>query len=152
GWLEKELKQGDEAKWLATLLKIAGPEDKEGQAVVKATVQAASPLSDAWKAKLVEDLGGYYDALLKLLELPQDQFLAQAPPLYQQFKASNPVAGLFVPRLDAAYERDYQARAQRVMFRAAIGIALDGPDKVKEFQNAAGQTPFEYHALPNGFE
>jgi hypothetical protein len=152
-WLSKELKEGNERNWKDTFMKVASAEDKEGRAVVQAALQAAgAPLTLEWKAKLLEDLGNHYDELLKLLNLPPDQVASQFAALHQKIKTSNPVAGLLVPRLDKAYERDLQARTQLTLFRAAVAIALEGADKVKEFQDATGKAPFEYRPLPNGFE
>jgi hypothetical protein len=151
-WLSTALKEGNESNWKDTFMKFAGVEDKEGQAVVQATLQAAGPLTPLWKAKLLEDLGSHYDALLNLLVLPQDQFMAQSPALHTRIKTANPVAGLCVPVLDRVYERDLQARTHMALFRAAIAIALEGPDKMKDFQDAAGKAPFEYRAFRKGFE
>lgn len=38
------------------------------------------------------------------------------------------------------------------MFKAAIAVVQDGPDKLKEIRDPFGDGPFEYHALDKGFE
>jgi hypothetical protein len=44
------------------------------------------------------------------------------------------------------------ARTRLALFKAAIAVAQGGPDKVKDFPDPFGKGPFEYRALPQGFE
>ncbi len=131
-WLAKELKEGNENNWKDAFMKLTTGDDKKGQALVQTVLQAAGPLTPQWKAKLLEDLGNHYDALAKLLDLPQDQFIAQASALHSKMKTANPVAGLCIPLLDKVYQRDLQARSQMALFRTAVAAALEVAENQKD--------------------
>src|SRR5262249_41204142 len=49
-WLSKVLKEGEERNWKEALLKVVGPESKEGQGALQAALQTAGALTPKWKA------------------------------------------------------------------------------------------------------
>ena len=49
----------------------------------------------------------------------------------------------------AAHRR---AAVRHALFRAAIAVVRDGPDKLKDFPDPAGDGPFEYKQVDGGFE
>ena len=42
--------------------------------------------------------------------------------------------------------------ARAAMLKAAVAVAAGGAEKIKDFRDPYGQGPFEYKALPQGFE
>ena len=48
--------------------------------------------------------------------------------------------------------RETSTAATSPGLKAAIAVARGGPDKVKDFRDPFGDGPFEYKALPQGFE
>jgi hypothetical protein len=128
-WLSRELKDENKANWKDTFRKLATPDDKEGQAAIQAALQSAGPLDSKWRARLLGDLGAHYDDLLRLGNLPEDQFMAQFPVLHQKLKTSNPVAALVVPMLTKVYKRDLQARTRMALFQNAVGAALEAAER-----------------------
>jgi hypothetical protein len=44
------------------------------------------------------------------------------------------------------------AQARREMLRAALAVVQGGPDRVKDFRDPAGEGPFEFKPLGQGFE
>jgi hypothetical protein len=49
-----------------------------------------------------------------------------------------------------ATERRTQTRM--ALFKAALAVVQDGPDKLKDIKDPFGDGPFEYRALDKGFE
>ena len=102
--------------------------------------------------KLTEDLFPVYDELEKLMDLSKDEFDAQYPAFKKQTGAANPLAEVLLPSMDKVLARERRNEARLAMLLAAIAVAQDGPEKVKEFKDPFGTGPFEYRALDGGFE
>ncbi len=117
-------------------------------------VPAAARNVDSFEeaTRLVKDLLPVYDQLAKLVALPPREFDAQYPEFKRKTKAAHPLAVGVIssPEKMLAAERRNQARM--AMLFAAIAIAQDGPDKLRDFKDPFGTGPFEYRALDKGFE
>jgi hypothetical protein len=91
-----------------------------------------------------------YDELGRILKLPRDDFRARFAELQGRAKG-NPVAVEVLPSMTKVYDRDAAARTRMTMLRAGIAVVRSGPEKARDFKDAAGN-PLEYAATADGFE
>jgi hypothetical protein len=91
-----------------------------------------------------------YEELGRILRLPRDEFRAKFADLQERAK-SNPVAAEVLPSMTRVYDRDAAGRTRMTLLRAAIAVVRNGPDKARDFKDAAGNPP-EYAATADGFE
>ncbi len=102
--------------------------------------------------ELIEDVLPVYGELEKLIALPPDEFAKQYPQFKEKTEAANPLAATLLPAIDKVRNVDHRNRARVVMLLAAIAVAQDGPDALKNFKDPFGDGPFEYRRLDPGFE
>ena len=102
--------------------------------------------------KGMEEALPVYDELAGIVALPKEEFEAHYPKFKQDTKAKNPVISVLLPAVDKVLEKDHRHRARFALLFAAIAVAQDGPEKLKEIQDPYGDGPFEYKALDKGFE
>ncbi len=146
-WAIRKLREAEQAKqgswremWNGMLQGGDAPE-----AVVKiGTYQEA--------IKLIEDVLPVYADLEKLVALPPEEFAKQYPTFKEKTKAANPLAGTLLPAIDKVRNSDHRNQARFAMLLAAIAVAQDGPDALKNIKDPFGDGPFKYRALDNGFE
>jgi hypothetical protein len=102
--------------------------------------------------KWLDELLPLYDEGVKIAELRWDEFDAAYANFVKKAKAVNSLTETFYPNLDkfAAMQRRHQAQA--ALFRAAVLVVQEGPEKINDVQDPFGAGPFEYRALDNGFE
>ncbi len=100
---------------------------------------------------MLKDLLPFSDELANVTALPPKEFDAQYPEFVQKVKATSPMAILILStNLTIASERRNQA--QIALFKAAIAVVQNGPDKLKDIRDPFGDGPFEYRVLDKGFE
>jgi hypothetical protein len=149
-WMVRKIKesekQGQDA-WREVIKQIAASE-KEAEVFFK----TVGPASAAEVLRIVEGMAQHYDEMAKLLPLPKDQFEAQWPGFVQKARAANPMAAQILPSMDHFLASHYRAGTRMALFKAAIAVAQGGPDRLKTIRDPFGQGPFEYRALPQGFE
>jgi hypothetical protein len=102
--------------------------------------------------KGLEDVLPVYDELEKMVALPWKEFDAQYPEFMRKAKAVNPVGGLLLPAMHKAVTSQRRMITERALFRAAITVVQEGPDKIKDTRDPFGDGAFEYRALDKGFE
>jgi hypothetical protein len=102
--------------------------------------------------ELMEKMLPVYDEMARLVVLPNDQFDAQYPAFKQKTKSENPLAGTLLPAIDQLRAKDQRSQARLAMLLAAVAVAAEGQDKLKEIKDPFGSGPFEYKALDQGFE
>ena len=150
GWLIKRIKAAEEQKkgaWLDEIRWFFNT-DKES----RETIKALDPKSPAKLIALLEGLSPYYQQIDKMLASPGDDFAARWAAFRAKAKAENPLAGLALPALDKVVAAEDRAKARLALFKAAIAVAQSGPDALKNYPDPFGKGPFEYRALPQGFE
>jgi hypothetical protein len=99
----------------------------------------------------LEALGPFYAEQRRLVGLPRDQFLAQWPAA-QAKQSANPVARVMLPATTKIVDARDRYRARFAMFRAAVAVVRDGQGALAKHPDPFGSGPFEYKALPQGFE
>ncbi|MBI3468728.1 MAG: hypothetical protein HY000_37470 [Planctomycetes bacterium] len=102
--------------------------------------------------KLLEDLLPVYDELVMHAALPKEQFDAQYPVFKEKTRAALPLAGFVLPAVDKYLATEHRNQARLAMLLAAIAVAQDGPEKLKEIKDPFGDGPFEFRPLDQGFE
>jgi hypothetical protein len=147
GYLVKALKAADpKTDWVDQIFISTNVMPAEE---ARATVAAAGGTPQS-VLKCLSDLDPLYPQLAQVLALPPKQFQTQLEPLKKQFEA-NPIGKRFLPAFIKSYEQSARARVRFAMLQAAIAVSLDGPDKLKEYPDPAGQGLFEYRPLAQGF-
>jgi hypothetical protein len=130
---------------------VAGdPKATEVHADIRAAIQASGGTPQA----VVEQLGrletffeGFPDALSK----PPGEAHAALRAIGERSKA-NPFAKLLLPQYAKVYDTHARAAARLATLKAAVAVASGGAEKLKDHRDPYGQGPFEYKALPQGFE
>lgn len=92
-------------------------------------------------------------AVAEMGSLPLPEFDRQAKAIEKKLQEVCPLAAhsLF-GRLQWMRYLDADSEARMAMLKAAIAIALDGPDRAKDFKDPFGNGPFEYRPIGKGFE
>jgi hypothetical protein len=101
--------------------------------------------------QVLENLGPFYDEQCRLVVLPRDQFLAQWPDL-QKRQSTNAVARAILPATAKVLDARDRYRARFAMLKAAVAVVRDGQAALAKHPDPFGSGPFEYKALPQGFE
>ena len=146
GYVIRELtriEQGKKGAWRNAWANMLGPEAPD-------SLKQLGTLDEA--IKLTEELFPAYDQLEKLMGLSKDEFDAQYPDFKQKTRAANPLAEVLLPSMDKVLAKERRNQARFAMLLAAIAVAQDGPEKLKEIKDPFGAGPFEYRALDGGFE
>jgi hypothetical protein len=148
-WLIQELKkveQSREGSWRDVWKEIF----ESGESPDRDAAKAARTFGQA--IKLLEDLLPSYDRLAKVTALPPKEFDAQYPEFVKKAKAANPLAGYVIPNMGKFIDAQRRHEVQLALFKAALAVVQDGPDKLKDVKDPFGDGPFEYRALDKGFE
>lgn len=148
GWAIERLRQMNDADpWKQQVLGVmtAGGEGPDLNALI-----AASGGTREGVMRQFEGLRGYYEKLDRILPLPREQFVKELAALDKQFE-SNPLAKAVLPSVQKVYDRDAAGRTRMTLLKAAVAVARGGPERAKEFKDAAG-APVEYSATDDGFE
>jgi hypothetical protein len=102
--------------------------------------------------RLTEKLLPVYDELEKFFALPEKEFDARYAGFKEKTDAANPLAGVLLPSLDKVRARERRNQARMAMLLAAVAVANDGPEKLKDIPDPFGDGPFEYRKLDGGYE
>lgn len=100
----------------------------------------------------IEEVLPVYDELAGIAALPKEEFDARYPKFKEQAKGKNPVVGVLLPAMDKVLAKEHRHKARFAMLFAAIAVAQDGGEKLKEIKDPYGDGPFEYKPLDKGFE
>jgi hypothetical protein len=112
----------------------------------------ATPDSYEEARQLLEDLAPLYDELSRLAALPWREFDERYIEFHGRARATNSLAPFVLPDLSHLVPMTRRTQAQGALFRAAVAVALDGPDQLKRFSDPFGSGPFEYRPVGKGFE
>jgi hypothetical protein len=151
-WAVSHLRQmNDQDPWKQRVLGpfASHPESREAQDKVDKVVAACGGTREG-VLRQFEAMRPLYEELGPILRLPRDEFRAKFADLQERAK-SNPVAVEVLPSMTKVYDRDAAGRTRMTMLRAAIAVVRGGPDKARDFKDAAGN-PLEYAATADGFE
>jgi hypothetical protein len=129
---------------------LAPPSDSDQTASITAAITAAGGTPES-VAKAIEETGPFYDQFAEALALPYNQVRPRLDEINKKVQA-NPIAKALLPNYDKVVDTEARAQCRLAMLKAAIAVAKGSPDKVKDFPDPYGDGPFEYKALPQGFE
>jgi hypothetical protein len=153
-WLKAKVGDGRDDAWRKEFLGMITDEGRN-----EADKKLAQRMRDTIKTiraadmvKSLDQLDTTYKEAGKLLELPPDQFAAKWPAFRTAAQANNPIAEWVLPSLGTVVTSDGWHETKRVLLRAAIAVAQNGPAALKDHRDPYGNGPFEYKALPQGFE
>lgn len=151
-WLIQRLTEAEQHKkgsWEAAWKELFLAPNEKGEDQNTELTQSARTFDQA--IKMLKDLLPFSDELANVTALPPKEFDAQYPEFVQKVKATSPMAILILStNLTIASERRNQA--QIALFKAAIAVVQNGPDKLKDIRDPFGDGPFEYRVLDKGFE
>jgi len=99
----------------------------------------------------LEELRPFYEEQRRLVMLPRDQFLVQWPELEKR-QSANVTAKAMLPSVIKVVDARDRHRARFAMLKAAVAVTRDGQGALPNHTDPFGQGPFEYKALPKGFE
>jgi len=101
--------------------------------------------------KAIEEARPNYARVAGILDLPPDQFEKE---FEQESKkqAKNPVFKEFFPAVARVRDAQTRAEVRRVLFAAALAVARDGRDALKDHPDPVAGGPFEYSPFEGGFE
>jgi hypothetical protein len=151
-WLIQRLTEAEQRKkgsWQAVWKELFFAPNEKGEDQNRELTQSARTFDQA--ITMLKDLLPFFDELAKVTALPPKEFDAHYPEFVQKVKAANPLA-TFVLSSNLTIASERRNQAQIAMFKAAIAVVQDGPDKLKEIRDPFGEGPFEYRALDKGFE
>jgi hypothetical protein len=145
-WIVRKLK--DEAKrdpgaGLKLWNDLLGPEGPDALKRIQSVDEAI---------KLTEGVLPIYDELARIAALPHTEFDARYMDFKQQYIKPDTVAAFLIPQIDDLLAKERRSQARLSMLLAAIAVAEDGPDQLKNIDDPFGDGPFEYQKLDNGFE
>jgi hypothetical protein len=146
GYVIRELTRLEQAKkgaWRNSWINMLGPDAPD-------SLKKLGTFEEA--IELTEDLLPVYDQLEKLMGLSADEFDAQYPAFKKKTTAANPLAEVLLPAMDKVLAKERRNQARLAMLLAAVAVAQDGPEKLKEINDPFGAGPLEYRALNGGFE
>jgi hypothetical protein len=151
-WVLKKVRgaKGDPDFVKHVVAMLAPPSDTDQTAAMTAAITAAGGTPET-VAKAVEETAPFYDQLAEALGLPYDQVRAKVEEVNKKAQA-NPIAKAILPNYDKVVDTEARSVCRLAMLKAAIAVAKGGPDKTKDFADPYGDGPFEYKALPQGFE
>jgi hypothetical protein len=151
-WVLKKVRgaKGDKDFVKHVVAMLAPPSDTDQTAAMTAAITAAGGTPDS-VAKAVEETAPFYDQLAEALALPYNQVRPRLDEINKKAQA-NPIAKAILPNYDKVVDAEARAQCRMAMLKAAIAVQKGGPDKVKDFPDPYGDGPFEYKALPQGFE
>jgi hypothetical protein len=151
-WLIQRLTEAEQHKkgsWQSAWKELFFAPNEKGEDQNQELTQSAKTFDQA--IKMLKDLLPFFDELANVTALPPKEFDAQYPEFVQKAKAANPLA-TFVLSSNLTIASERRNQAQIAMFKAAIAVVQDGPDKLKDIKDPFGDGPFEYRALDKGFE
>ena len=148
-WLIQELKDADQrskGSWRDVLKELFDHPESEDRDLAKSIKSVEEAV------KMLEDVLPFYDQMAKLTALPRKEAEGKYPELLKKALAANPMAHAVFPALDRVIAAEHRIQARTALFRAALTVVQDGPDKLKDIKDPFGDGPFEYKALDKGFE
>jgi hypothetical protein len=115
-----------------------------GNAPVKTLYQAVTT---------VEGMIPFFDQLAKMAALPWKEFDPEDGQFYVKTRAASPLAATFLHPMVSLVGFERRNETQMALFKAAIAVVQDGPDKVKNIiKDPASNEPFEFRVTDKGFE
>jgi hypothetical protein len=148
-WLIRELKEAERSRpgswkevWSGVFGSVEAPENDV----------PPSPRSFEQAVAMLEGLLPLSDRLAELAGLPWKEFDARYPEFVRTERTPNALGGFLLPSLDKYVAAQRRVQARMALFKAALAVVQDGPDKLKEVKDPFGDGPFDYRALDKGFE
>jgi hypothetical protein len=151
-WLIQRLTEAEQHKkgsWEAAWKELFFAPNEKGEDQNRELTQSARTFDQA--VKMLKDLLPFSDELAKVTALPPKEFDAQYPEFVQKVKATGPLA-ILILSTNSTIASERRNQAQIALFKAAIAVVQNGPDKLKDIKDPFGDGPFDYRALDTGFE
>jgi hypothetical protein len=132
-----------------TAIKLLGETEteEETQAVLRAAGGEVAGI-----LRLIDEAAEQYDELGKIVMLPAEQFSMALTTFRKKYEATNPLATSILPALEKWRYPSMRMQALFAMFRTAIAMTLEGPERRKAFKDPFGDGPFLYESFEGGFE
>lgn len=99
----------------------------------------------------VAEMDRLYDEMIALHALPLDDFEKKMPDLGTRLEKAGPLTQLCVPVLSRVRQFDVETQVRFQMYRAAIGVLLEGPDSLKRYPDPYDGKTFGYKVTDDGF-
>jgi hypothetical protein len=148
-WLIHELQRAEVRKpgsWVDVWKELFGETAGSEQNYVEPTKTLDESI------KLLQELLPAFDELAQMASLPWKKFDEQYAAFAKKWSAANRFFGAIIPALDKFAKSQRRRTAQMELFKTAIAITEEGPDKVKVSKDPFGDGPFEYSKTDLGFE
>lgn len=143
-WLKEQEQSGGDLR--AKVKSLMAGSESEDEILRLVDDKSAKRLIQA-----LEELRPFYEEQSRLVSLPREQFLAQWPDLEKR-QSANATAKAMLPSVIKVVDARDRYRARFAMLKAAVAVARDGQAALAKHNDPFGQGPFEYKALPKGFE
>lgn len=150
-WAVKNLREmNDQDPWKERVLGPFSADESQAERDKLEKVVAACGGTREGVLRQFEAMRPLYEEMGRILRLPREEFRTKFAALQARAK-DNPVAVEVLPSMTKVYDRDAAGRTRFTMLRAAVAVVRGGPEKAKDFKDAAGN-PLTYAASPDGFE
>ena len=152
-WMMGELKQVEQqmpGRWRTVWKEILVGSSEESDPSLREFAESVKTLDQALQ-KLEAHIA-MNQQLEKLTSLPWKEFDLRYGEFVTQLKSENPQGGFLLPNLHKGAAAQRRAITHMALFTAARLVVVGGADKVKTTSDPFADGPFEYRALPNGFE
>jgi hypothetical protein len=146
GWFVRQIKEADDKESLLSILVRLFESPQKGRAFLDECGGTADGI-----LHFVDETRQAYARVAQKLDLPLDAF-AKELEREERKQAGNPVFKLFFPAIAKVRWAQARADVRAALLRAALAIQAHGRDAVKDHPDPVAGGPFEYTALPGGFE
>lgn len=102
---------------------------------------------------VIQAAGRLWDEAAEIVKVPMDQVDNAYTKYRKKVDAASVLARALAPdSVDKLRRAEARGELRRAMFKAALAVAADGPDRLKHFKDPFGDGPFEYRKTQGGFE
>jgi hypothetical protein len=145
-WFARKVKQANDKDSLLAFLSQGADTPEKGRALLQACGGTAEGVLE-WTEKARPS----YARMARQMELPLDPF-ARAWDREASQQAGNPVFALLFPAVEKVRWAQARAEVRRALLAAALAVAAEGRDALKDHLDPVAGGRFEYAAFAGGFE
>ncbi|MFO0930057.1 MAG: hypothetical protein U0736_24040 [Gemmataceae bacterium] len=125
--------------------------DTDAGKKLRTTITGLAEVSPAAITRLFQPSADYYDALVKLAELPPDEAVKRLTARQEAMK-TDPVGGIFLPQMATVFHRVAQGKVRALLLRTGIEILEKGDAAAKAVRDPYGSGSVGYRTVSGGFE
>ncbi len=148
GWLIRKMEEAERTKpgsWRTAWVNTLDTADSNYQKLSR-----ISTYNEA--RKLADNLGPVYDQLQAAASLPFAEQTKKLDSILVEVRANNPLGVMLLPAFQKTHMAEHRQLARQQLFLAALAVVAQGKEQLKSIKDPYGDGPFEYQALPDGFE